>query len=230
MNKSDFFKNFLDYSKREGFSFFISGEQFNDPEKLSSSRQMMNKLMFAAAVGIGGAIGGAPASGLGLSIAILNPGDLNPVERQALISDLEIVHNHCDFIGIKISNGPALLRLGIDADDISDESLIGRFAIRHEQAYKFRKHSSSLFRNRVSKNVATFAVYAQIVVVFSTHKRARNFIQNSANKCSHSAFWQKVYTSPWIVDLEDEDIKRYRQPLDGFLGYGEKLKVELFQK
>jgi len=69
-----------------------------------------------------------------------------------------------------------------------------------------------------------------VVLVFSSHKRANDFIQNFADKCSHSAFWKKVYTYPWIVDLEDEEIKRYRQPLDNVLGLAEKLKAELFRK
>jgi hypothetical protein len=144
-----------------------------------------------------------------------------------LITDLQKAQNYCDFIGIKTSNGPALLRLAIDADDIPDETLIGRFAVIHEQAHNFRKHSST-FPGGFKET--KFAVYAQVVVVFSSHKRARNFIQRFADQCSHTAFWKKVYTYPWIVDLEDEEIKRYRQPLDNFFGQGEKLKSELFQK
>ena len=35
MNKADFSKNFLDYYKGQGFLFFVPGEEFGDPEKMS---------------------------------------------------------------------------------------------------------------------------------------------------------------------------------------------------
>jgi hypothetical protein len=98
MKKSDFFENLIDYSKGENFSFYIPGGQFNDPKRLSDSRQKIYKMIFAGAVGIGGAIGGVN-SGV-LSVGILNSGDWNSPERDALITDLQEIHNHCDFASI----------------------------------------------------------------------------------------------------------------------------------
>jgi hypothetical protein len=75
-----------------------------------------------------------------------------------------------------------------------------------------------------------FSVHVHVVVVFSIHRRADDFVRKVADKCRHSAFWEKIYTAPWVVDLEDEEIKRYRQ-LDSLLGGRiEKIKAELFRK
>src|SRR5262249_55396020 len=131
-------------------------------------------------------------------------------------------------VGIKLSDGPVLLRFGIDADDISFETLVGRFAMIHERAYDFRKYAPSLMRSIWSDG--KLATVAQVVVAFSAHKRAREFIQSYADKCKHTAFWKKVYTQPWVADLEDEEITRLRQPLSDLVTRdSDKLKAGLFR-
>ena len=41
----------------------------------------------------------------------------------------------------------------------------------------------------------------------------------------------KVYMQPWVVDLEDEDITRLRQPLSDLLERdSEKIKAGLFRR
>jgi hypothetical protein len=120
------------------------------------------------------------------------------------------------------------LRLAIDADDISDASLIEHFAQIHKQAHNFSKHSATLLKSRFSNQ--KFSVHVHGVVVFSAHTRATDFIRVVADKCRHSAFLEKIYTDPWVIDLENEQIKRYRQ-LDGlFGGKFENLKAQLFRK
>jgi hypothetical protein len=58
MNKSDFFSNLINYSKREGFSFFLPGEDSDDPEKFSERKQVAHRAAFAVTSGIISAIAG----------------------------------------------------------------------------------------------------------------------------------------------------------------------------
>jgi hypothetical protein len=223
MNKLDFFSNLIVHSKEEGFSFIISDEEFDDPKKLSAEKQIAYRAAFTVATSI-------ISSLVGLNyrfmiIGGLNTSQLSPSDKEALIADLKKVHSYCDFIGIKADTGPCFLRLGIDGDDMPDETLIGRCAIIHELANNFRKYSTSLVTGRDN-----YIVSAQVVIVFSSHKRAKDFIQLYADKCSNSSFWKKIYTYPWIVDLEDEEIKRYGQPLDRLSGHKEKIRASLFRK
>jgi hypothetical protein len=72
---------------------------------------------------------------------------------------------------------------------------------------------------------------AQVIVTFTAHRRARIFLESFADKCKHTAIWKKVYTQPWIVDLEDEDIRRLRQPLSDLVTRdSDRLKAGFFRK
>jgi hypothetical protein len=51
---------------------------------------------------------------------------------------------------------------------------------------------------------------AQVVLVFSMHKRAKEFNQNIAEQCKHRTIWKSVFTQPWVFDLEDEEINIHR--------------------
>jgi len=51
MNKADFFKNFLNFSKRDDFLFYVPGEEFADPEKTSIKR----RIGFKAVMDVGSA-------------------------------------------------------------------------------------------------------------------------------------------------------------------------------
>src|SRR5438105_5736835 len=126
MNQKDFFSNFLDYSRDEGFSFFTPGEKFDDPKRLSWGKQALVAAAAGAAYGL---------------IGSLSSGYSGKTSRDGLIADLKKLHEHSDLVSIKLSHGPVLVRLGIDADDLLGETLIGRFALIHERAYDFRKYA-----------------------------------------------------------------------------------------
>jgi hypothetical protein len=214
MNKSDFFPNLLDYSKDEGFSLLAPEESFDDPNRLSGGKQAMIAAATGAAFGL---------------IGSLSSGYMDETSKQGLIADLRRMQDYCDCVGIKLSDGPVLLRLGIDADDIPGETVVGRFAMIHERAYDFRKYAPSMIRTIFSDG--KLATVAQVVVAFSTHKRAKEFIDRYAAKCKQTAFWKKVYTQPWVVDLEDEEITRFRQPLSDLLTRdSDRLMVGMFRE
>ena len=214
MNKEDFFQNLLEYSRDEGFSFLVSGQAFETPQKLSSGKQALIATAAGAMFGL---------------IGVLSSGYLDETNKQGLIQDLQRLQGYCSLIGIKYSDGPVLIRLGIDADDVPNETLIGRFAIIHERAYDFRKYAPSVIRG--FWNDGKLATGAQVVLAFSKHRRAKEFNENYAAKCKLTAFWKKVYTQPWVADLEDEEITRFRQPLSDLVTRdADKLKAGLFRQ
>ncbi len=214
MNKSEFFPNLLEYSKEEGFSLLVPGERLNDPKGLSLGKQMVIAAVAGTVFGL---------------IGSLSSGYQDETKKQGLVADLQRMQDYCALVGIKLSNGPVLLRLGIDADDISGEALAGRFAMIHERAYDFRKYAPSSMRTIWRDN--KLATFVQVVVALSAHKRAREFILSFGDKCKHTAVWKNVHTQPWVVDLEDEDIKRFRTPLDELLMRdSERIKSGLFRR
>jgi len=211
MNQADFLDNLLDYSKGEGFSFLQGDERFEDPKRLSGGKQA---LVAAAAGALFGLVGS------------LSSGYMTETDRAGLIADLKKMNDLCDRVGIKLSDGSVLIRLAINADSLSDESLVGRFALIHERAYDFRKYAISIMRSIWSDGKQP--TVSQVLIAFSAHRRARTFLQSFADKCKHTAVWKKVYTQPWVVDLEDEDITRLRQPLSDLLERdSEKIKVRV---
>jgi hypothetical protein len=196
MTQSEFFKILIDYYKGRGFSFFVPGEQFVNQDQMSLTK----RTVFKAIAGVAMTLAVNPGLGIVTSLTSFN---LSAADKESLIKDLEQMHNHCDLVGIKISDAiaPAMFICGIVADDISNESLIGRFVNIHEQAHNFIKYSPSTMFGK--KN----GVRTSVCVVFSSHKRAKDFIENAAKKCKHSAFWKKVDAWPWLIDLEEDSEK-----------------------
>lgn len=195
MTKPEYFKLLIDHYQGRGFSFFVPDEQFVEQKQMSLTKQTA----FKALVGVAITLAGNPCLGIVGSLSSFN---LSSKDKESLIKDLGEIHNYCDLVGIKISDpiAPAMLILGIDADDISNETLVGRFVNIHEQAHHFTKYSPSRFGSKIG-------VRASVCVVFSSHKRAKDFIENAAKKCAHSSFWKAVNTWSWPIDLEEHSEK-----------------------
>ena len=47
-------------------------------------------------------------------------------------------------------------------------------------------------------------VECNVFIVFSAHKRAKEFFENHIAKCKHGGLLKKINTHPQVVDLEDE--------------------------
>jgi len=217
MNKSEFFSNFVECSEGKGFSFFAPDEQFRDPEKPSVGTQIKQQIWKSALTSVVGAA-------LGLNARFfpggLNSSRLGQAERNTLIADLRALYDQCDLVGIKLDSGPVLLRLGIDADHISDESLVARFAIVHERTHAFMKYASTILYD------TKYGVWSKVATVFTSHERANLFVKNFASKCRRRTFRKKVYTTPWIIDLEASEITRVGDILlDLFRRRSESLKT-----
>ena len=196
MQKNDFVKNLVEYSKRESFSFLSPDQHFEDPKRMSGLKQGF----YAGMMGIAGGV--MWSSGVGYS----------EQKKEALINDLRRMSEYCDAIAIKLDTGAAIVRMIIDADEMTGESLVGRFAMIHERGLDFRKYSMAIIRNWIIGD-RTAGTFMQVITVFSSHKKAREFSQTYADKCKHwlpnrgfNKTGGELATYPWVVDLEDENV------------------------
>jgi hypothetical protein len=99
--------------------------------------------------------------------------------------------------------------VAIDANNLTEDALVGRFSLIHERAFDFRKYALSAIASRMDTAV-------EVLVIFSTHERARDFTERLAGKCKHatglfSGWGGRVHTDPWVVDLEREEIASTRK-------------------
>ena len=201
----------------EGFSLLVEGREFQNPETLSSGMQTAINVAAFAAYGLVGS---------------MSTGYMDKTDKRELIEDLKKMREYCDLVGVKLKAGSVQVQLGIAADDISFESLIGRFALIHERVFDFQKYAASLVRTVFSDG--KLSTIAEVVVVFSAHSKANEFIQKYAEKCKHSSMRKNVYTQPWVVDLEDREITRLRMSLTNWIAKlipseSEKLRAALFR-
>lgn len=205
MNKSDFVLNYLEFSKEAGFSFLSENEEFSGTKPMSTGKQaLFAGIMSAGLVATfgGGAIVGAIA---GSNVSFSDH------KKDEVVTDLKSLNPYCDLVGMNVSNGACQIRLLIDGDELNDETLIGRFALIHERAETFRKYSMVLMKNWIWGD-STAGTIAEVVVLFSLHKKAREVIQRCSDKLRHTSMRKQVYTHPYIVDLEDEELTVINNP------------------
>ena len=107
-----------------------------------------------------------------------------------------------------------LLRLAISADEMTDESLVGRSAIIHEEAQNFQKYAADLNPMKARPWVKRLMgvpegghVWCWVFLTFSTHKRAKDFVAMHVAKCKHGGLFAHTRTHPHVVDLEDQIIQ-----------------------
>lgn len=222
MNKADFISNYLEHSKAEGFSFLYPSKQFDSPNPMSSGKQAMMAAAAAAAwavvFGGGGAVVGA--------IAGANVG-YEDHSKDEIVADLQSMNLYCDLVGMGLAHGICSLQLVLDGDEISHETLVGRFVMIHERLHTFRKYSMVVMKNWIWGD-RTAGTQAQVVVYFSSHKKAKDFTVNYAEKCKHREFRKQVITLPLVVDLEDEEVAMFHFGLFKF--NQEKYKAVVFRK
>jgi hypothetical protein len=191
IDKAKCFQQFIDYSvKEEGFSFLGGGDEFAEPQRMTSRMQFLLEAATSAAA-YSGFVGGGYMKG--------------SLDNAALVADLRKMLDCADVIGIRLKDGLVVLKLGIDADNLPGEALVGRFAIITERTVKFREYACAISR---FWNMKATAPISQGVVVLSDPRKAQQFIEEYGDKCKHSTFWKNVYTQPWVVDLHNEKITR----------------------
>ena len=157
MDKLTFFVNLIEFSRDEGFTFLVPGEGFADQRGIAPGNQAILSLMAGSVAGLLGS---------------LSCGFRDQIDRNTLESDLRSMAEYCDVVGINVNHGTVYLRLGVDCDNLSGETLIGRLALIHDRAFDFRKYATSFMRSVFSDG--KLATYCQPVLVFSEHTRPRS--------------------------------------------------------
>src|SRR6266480_6306178 len=209
MNKTDLLLNLSEYSQKHGFSFLCRDDAFEQPKRPSIGQQAI----YTAIASVGFGLIGAALTGY-----------FETLNKEELIGDLKRMSEHCDLVGINLSKAIVLLRLAMEGDDLDDDVIVGRFNRIHELAHEFQKYAMSLAM------VGKMSVRTQGLIVFSSHKRAKDFSERSALRCKQSSFWKKIYTEAWVVDLEDEDVTRFRHGGEFLARDLTEIKRELFRK
>lgn len=117
----------------------------------------------------------------------------------AIARELAKYKSVSEFIGIKLKTGSIVLRLVINADDLSMQAIIHRLALIHKHSVTLRNYVDSFGgRDRVMS-------LSQGVLLFSAHSRAKEFSSSFAATC----LWHdpRFHNSqPWVVDLEDQTV------------------------
>src|ERR1035441_5079520 len=128
MNKTDFFLNLIE---SEGFYFLGPDESAAQPRKMSEGRQKVFRMVSGAGLGV---------SGLGPGIfGWLSTGYFDVPDRHQLQADLRRMNELCDIVGINLTNGAAVLRLGLDNDGVDDDTTVSIFSPIPEITYWFGK-------------------------------------------------------------------------------------------
>lgn len=206
MQKTNFFKRLVDASAQEGFSFLVAGHEIAEPQRATG-------IAFAANVAFGVALG---------VFSPLSAGYFEKFDKNTLINDLEGMRDCCDVAGIRHYAGAVFLRLIVDGDKLSGESIVGRCAMIHERAGTFRKYAMSIVKTWFSdvRNITSAEVY----IMFSEHKSATTFVGKFAEKCAHYTYKKQLYTSVLVVDLADNKIQVFKTRMTP----KPKVPVELF--
>jgi len=118
---------------------------------------------------------------------------------------------YCDAVGKRVSW--AAFRLIIDGDELDDSEIIGRISQVHRIVRKYYSSQAD----------------AKVLIVFSKHAHAEDFLTNSSRSCVHPEFWRKIYTRAWIGDIESEIIHNAQHPI-GSIDIGGKVIIHQMNK
>lgn len=105
----------------------------------------------------------------------------------------------CDFLGIRIDTGEAILALFIYADDLSDDAMIGRSILIRDQMKAFKDFTMKM---AWSKGGA----FAKVFYVFFDSAKAFHFRQSVQGHCYQKLFWDKIYVRPWGIDISAKSV------------------------
>lgn len=203
VNKADFYQNLVEASTIEQrFIFLDRSGHLPAPKRIStaSATTAQGALMIGAAAGLT-VLGALLGSGSFARVPLFSRGS---EDVRALAVELSKYRAIADVIGVMLRTGQFTLRLGIDPGHFSTDDIIGLFSIIHQHVTQLSRFADS-FRGEVHS-------VAQGLILFAERSRAKQFIENIAEKCMHGSIapayrgGPRVVTQPWVVDLEDEKL------------------------
>jgi hypothetical protein len=220
MDKVDFYKNLVEASAIEQrFIFLDDTGHLPAPKRLSAggataAQAAMMTGAAAALVAVGALLGGGGAA----RVPLFSRGS---DDVSALAVELSTYRAIAHVIGVTLRTGQITLRLAIDADHLSVDHIIRLFSYIYQHSTTLGKYADA-FGGEV-------LCIAQGLALFSQHSRAKQFIENVADKCLHGSTVRayrggpRAVTQPWVIDLEDEKVStcagfwqlRRHLPVDG---------------
>lgn len=114
-------------------------------------------------------------------------------------AELAKLRKSCDFVGIRLDTGGAILALFIYADDLSDDALIGKSVLIKDQMKSFKDFTMKMAWSKM-------AVFAKVFYVFFESGKAFHFRQSVQGHCYQKAFWDKIYVRPWGIDVSARSV------------------------
>jgi hypothetical protein len=116
-------------------------------------------------------------------------------------------------VAISLDWGAVRLIITLEADEIGDELLVGRFSLLHDKISTFRNYAMTTLRTIFGN--ATQGTSAKVLLIYRKPYKADYFLNNLSEKCKHITFWKKIWTLPVAVDVPGRKIL----PWKGFPPY-----------
>jgi len=114
-------------------------------------------------------------------------------------AEMAKLRKSCDFAGIRIDTGQAILALFIYADNLSDDSMIGKSILIRDQMKAFKDFTMKMAWSKG-------AAYAKVFYFFFDSSKAFHFRQSGQKHCNHKLFWDTVYVQPWGIDVSAQSV------------------------
>lgn len=119
-------------------------------------------------------------------------------------AEMAKLRKSCDFVGIRLDTGGAILALFIYADDLSDDAMIGKSVLIKDQMKSFKDFTMKMAWSKM-------AVFAKVFYVFFDSGKAFHFRQSVQGHCYQKLFWDKIYVRPWGIDVSARSVWAHQE-------------------
>lgn len=102
----------------------------------------------------------------------------------------------------------------MDGDGLTDQAIVSE--IRE-------------LRTLVNHGIHGEWVQERVLIIFSEHARAEDFLKGSSRHCVHLQFWKRIKTKGWIADLEAEMIHAAKHPMSS-IDIGDSVAISKMNK
>jgi hypothetical protein len=170
----------------DGFRFIGQNNNFPDDTKSNKNKNIASSVVANALFGL-----------------VFGPFSWNITSSEdTLYKDLKSLSDCGVIAGYKKSFGVSYLATIFDTSNLSDESIIGRFAIIHENIIPFQKYSigiNSIFSDGRIVQCKTY-------LLFTEKYRSDNFILNISKQCKYTKHFSGAGNFPVVIDLYNKKV------------------------
>lgn len=136
-------------------------------------------------------------------------------------SEVEKLNEICDLVSLRLDTGGALLALFVDADELTDESTIGKSVLIKDRLKNFSKFTLRM-------GWAKRGIIADAFYIFGNSEKAFHFRHGVQEQCKYGHFiFPKLYSLPWGIDTSAKSIWGYKGwPPPGYMSGLKKAEIE----